>query len=328
MSVQNSTTLKSYFQTGDQPTQQQFADQIDTLFLGTPLDGGTSTGAANVYNFSVDGDLTAMTVGQVFSVISHQTNSGAATSSINSITPLSITKNGSTALASGDISLGAAMMLYFDGGRLQLLNPSTSTSTGTVGSVGLSMPVEFSVAGSPITSSGVLAVTKANQNPNLVYAGPAIAPAAAPTMRALVAADLPAATTSAQGAVQLATAAVTKAATDTTMPAAVGTLANHPGVAKAWVNFTGAGVIRDSYNISSVTRNSTGNYTIVFNTAFSNANYCISISTQQTSGTNVSMTSSLSSPPTTSQCILAAANSVNGSAVDPTISYISFLGSI
>jgi hypothetical protein len=46
------------------------------------------------------------------------------------------------------------------------------------------------------------------------------------------------------------------------------------GRAKAWVNFNGnAGAVGDSYNVSSVTVNGTGDFTINFTTAFSNANY-------------------------------------------------------
>jgi hypothetical protein len=63
---------------------------------------------------------------------------------------------------------------------------------GTVTGVGLTMPAEFTVSGSPVNSSGTIAVTKTNQNANLVYAGPGSGPAAAPTFRLLVAADLPA----------------------------------------------------------------------------------------------------------------------------------------
>ncbi len=63
---------------------------------------------------------------------------------------------------------------------------------GTVTSVGLTMPAEFTVAGSPITSSGAFAVTKATELANLVWAGPASGSAAQPTFRALVAADIPA----------------------------------------------------------------------------------------------------------------------------------------
>lgn len=65
---------------------------------------------------------------------------------------------------------------------------------GSVTSVALTVPAEFSIAGSPITTSGTFAITKANQNPNLVYAGPGSGPAAAPAFRALVTADMPAGT--------------------------------------------------------------------------------------------------------------------------------------
>jgi hypothetical protein len=64
--------------------------------------------------------------------------------------------------------------------------------SGTVTSVGLSMPAEFNVSGSPVTGSGTLTATKANQSANLVYAGPASGSAAAPGFRTLVAADIPA----------------------------------------------------------------------------------------------------------------------------------------
>jgi len=46
-------------------------------------------------------------------------------------------------------------------------------------------------------------------------------------------------------------------------------------LAKAWVNFDGtSGTIAASFNVSSVTRSSTGTYEINFTTAFANANYC------------------------------------------------------
>jgi hypothetical protein len=63
---------------------------------------------------------------------------------------------------------------------------------GTVTSVGLSAPAQFSVSGSPVTGSGNLTLTWANQNANYVFAGPASGAAAAPTFRALAYADLPA----------------------------------------------------------------------------------------------------------------------------------------
>ena len=53
------------------------------------------------------------------------------------------------------------------------------------------------------------------------------------------------------------------------------------GSAKAWVNWNGSsGTIRASYNTSSVTRTSQGNYTVNFTNAFVDANYatCFSAS--------------------------------------------------
>ncbi len=49
------------------------------------------------------------------------------------------------------------------------------------------------------------------------------------------------------------------------------------GSAKAWVNFNGTGTpaIRASYNVSSITDNGTGDYTINFTNAFADANYSV-----------------------------------------------------
>ena len=56
-----------------------------------------------------------------------------------------------------------------------------------------------------------------------------------------------------------------------------GTAANLgiPGAAKAWVNFDGTGTvsIRSSYNVSSITDEGTGRYTINFTNAFTDTNY-------------------------------------------------------
>lgn len=47
------------------------------------------------------------------------------------------------------------------------------------------------------------------------------------------------------------------------------------GSAKAWVNFNGIGTvaIRASFNVSSITDNGTGNYTVNFTTALPDTNY-------------------------------------------------------
>lgn len=56
---------------------------------------------------------------------------------------------------------------------------------------------------------------------------------------------------------------------------------------RAWVNFNGSGVvaIRGSANVWGVTDNGTGNYTVNFTSAMSDANYAVALAVQsQTSG--------------------------------------------
>lgn len=71
---------------------------------------------------------------------------------------------------------------------------STTSSGGTVTSVAISGPSVFSWSGTPITSSGTLTGTLANQNANIVLAGPSSGGASTPAFRALVNADIPAST--------------------------------------------------------------------------------------------------------------------------------------
>lgn len=63
---------------------------------------------------------------------------------------------------------------------------------------------------------------------------------------------------------------------DGTATVPVNTVVN--GSAKAWVNFNGTGTvaIRASFNVTSITDNGTGDYTVNFTTAMPDANYAIS----------------------------------------------------
>jgi hypothetical protein len=59
------------------------------------------------------------------------------------------------------------------------------------------------------------------------------------------------------------------------------------GSAKAWVNFNGSSAaIRASYNVTSVTKNSTADYTINFTNALVDANYAPVFSTNSWSSTD------------------------------------------
>ena len=87
-------------------------------------------------------------------------------------------------------------------GSAWIVIPSGDEPSGTVTSVGLSLPSnEFTVTNSPVTSSGTLTGAWKTQAANKVFAGPASGSAAAPTFRSIVAADLPVASASAAGIV-------------------------------------------------------------------------------------------------------------------------------
>ena len=79
---------------------------------------------------------------------------------------------------------------------LSLVKTSTaiavgSAGSGTVLSVAQTVPVEFTISGSPVTTTGTLAIGKAVENANTVWAGPTTGGPAEPTFRPLVAADIP-----------------------------------------------------------------------------------------------------------------------------------------
>jgi hypothetical protein len=90
------------------------------------------------------------------------------------------------------------------------------------------------------------------------------------------------------------------------------------GSAKAWVQFQGAsGTINASYNVSSVTRNSTGDYTVTYTNAFSDANYAFAVSSQWAVSTNNSTI--VWNSPTTTTLNIATGTPSNSARADFTL---------
>lgn len=86
-------------------------------------------------------------------------------------------------------------------------------------------------------------------------------------------------------------------------------------VVKAWVNFNGAtGAIRASQNISSVTRNSTGDYTVNIASAMADTNYTVNVSG---SGNTSSVI-----------CLSGIHTSTGGTAIAPTTTSFRFVTTI
>lgn len=134
--------------------------------------------------------------------------SGAGTISSSDSTLSAIQKlNGNIAalVCGGDLSgaLSAAVVVGIQGKGITLapgylkysgsawVFDNSTFLTAAVTSVGLSLPGIFTVSGSPVTSTGTLTATLANQTANTVFSGPSSGGAVAPTFRALVAADIP-----------------------------------------------------------------------------------------------------------------------------------------
>jgi hypothetical protein len=106
--------------------------------------------------------------------------------------------------------------LYFNGAHL-----TSAIGAGTVTSVGLTLPAIFGVSGSPVTSSGSLTATLATQTANRIFSGPTTGSPAAPTFRALVAADIP----------DISATYLT--------PSSTATLTNKSGAISQWTNDSG-----------------------------------------------------------------------------------------
>jgi hypothetical protein len=73
---------------------------------------------------------------------------------------------------------------------------------------------------------------------------------------------------------------------DGTATVPVNTVVN--GSAKAWVNFNGTGTvaIRASFNVTSITDNNVGRFTVNMTNAMSDGNYAVVASTSATNGSN------------------------------------------
>lgn len=95
--------------------------------------------------------------------------------------------------------------------------------------------------------------------------------------------------------------------------------------ARAWVNFNGTGVvaIRASGNVSSITDNGVGDYTVNFTTAMPDTNYCINF-TSGTIGANGRLCNPAKAAPTTSAARVIAQDSA-GSGVDSDIVCVSII---
>jgi hypothetical protein len=181
----------------------------------TAVAAGAYGNASNVASFLVDAQGRLTGASNVPILIANANVSPTAAIDGTKITPDFGTQNvrtdGQFLLDSGTFSTGfsapvlTASYIYtlpptFPPSSGQILTSDTSgiltwtapIAGGTVTSVGLSLPGSvFNISGSPVTMSGTLTGTFANQSQNFVFSGPATGGAGVPDFRALVEDDLP-----------------------------------------------------------------------------------------------------------------------------------------
>ena len=89
---------------------------------------------------------------------------------------------------------------------------------------------------------------------------------------------------------------------------------------KAWVNFNGTGTvsIRDNFNVSSVTDNGTGDYTVNFSNSLESSDYCTLCECSDGGTANVGTNIKTNTTPTASVVRVSSATQYT-STVDPEI---------
>jgi hypothetical protein len=239
-------TVRAQYATAGQAQDSAFT------FLTSPAGTNAITATASL-------GMSAYVTGQRFFFVAAATNTSACTLNINAIGVKSVTKNGTTALVAGDIVNGAVTQVVYDGTQFQLLNPASATvSSFSAGSTGLTPSTATTGA---VTLAGTLAVANGGTGVTSSTGSGANVLGTSPTL----------ATPNIDSA-QIATVS--------------GTAPLY--MCRAWVNFNGTGTvaIRASGNVSSITDNGVGDYTVNFTTAMPDANYATNMTMSDGSQAN------------------------------------------
>lgn len=163
-----STGAPSTLQSGE----LAFNDTNDTLYYGKG-DNGSGV-ATSIPAIAGSGSFITTSTNQTTGLSGNKTFSGTVAFSGTVTAPT---------LASSDNSTNVATTAFVK---------ALGLGSGSVTSVAMTVPSSLlSVSGTPITTTGTLAVSLNTQSPNTVFCGPSIAPNAAPTFRSLTADDVP-----------------------------------------------------------------------------------------------------------------------------------------
>lgn len=155
---------------------------------GTTYVGGSQRTALNS---TADVDILAAPAASTVRDVDYLSIYNRDTASVTVTVKYDVSATDSVIITVTLLTLETLIYTHAGGWMVMTATGGIKTPGGTVTSVALTVPSEFSVAGSPITTSGTLAVTSVTQSANRVWAGPTSGSVASPAFRALVAADMP-----------------------------------------------------------------------------------------------------------------------------------------
>jgi hypothetical protein len=299
------TASVAYAQINDPNTGIYFpaADQVGIVVGGTEVATTTSSGITITGTLTPSGQLisSAGTAGAPGVTFASDLDSGLYHIGANN---LGVAVNGAKVLDIGTAGLGVTGTLTSSGALTVSTNGAAITGNSTItGALG--------VSGNFAINTDKFTVAAASGNT-----------AVAGTL------DIAGALTG-SGAISGATAAGAMVASQSEMEAAAATnklvtagrARYHPGVAKAWVAFSGSdGAITASHNVSSVGRSGTGNYSIAVDTDFTGTGF-VAVATALHTGAAVVFVSSRAAG-----SIGLAVTNVAGAAIDPTGVMVAFYG--
>lgn len=271
------------------------------------------------------------------------------TFSPNGLTARTIYKSGGSALAVGDIAGdNHELILRYNLGstRWELLNPAVNQIPFTAASASAAASLDFaedtdngshkvtvtapaSVASdATITLPGVTA-TLATLDGTETLSNKTLASNTVATTQSAGDNSTKLATTAYADAAAPAAAsqAQMEAASSTSVMVTPGRAQYHPGAAKAWLVYNGStNTILASHNVSSVTDNATGDYTVNFTTAFSSGNYAVVGMCTWPTAVSYVVQFDNSVAPTTTACRINVVNSGSGALADVALITVIFFG--
>lgn len=297
-------------------------DQVEGELSKGTFKYAADSGTANTYAVTLDPAPTAYTTGMVVRFKVGNSNSGASTLNVNTLGAKNLLgKNGYT-LASGDLKANDIVVAVYDGTAFQVQTPIASPADiqkhaytwATAGGSANAYTATMTPAPASYTAGLVVIMQATFANTG----------SATLNVNGLGAKTIIKKNSETLLANNIRTGDVCVFVYDGTNFQLVSGITEHNDRVGAWVLFNGTGTIaiRDSLNVTSLTDNGTGDYTINLTTAMASANYAAVTDAGDGAG-SVYDSSAYYQAPTTSACRMLVYNTSGVGTADA--AYISMI---